>query len=403
MSVDNKQPKNLSPRAKSLLKEIQQQEQSAEKMAVREGGVKKQFMAQWRRLLSRFSPKKVPQKADNSTVLPEIDSAQGASVAKKSRETKPTLSVFNNNTLRPAIEKLKTFIDPSRQKKQFHSTTYISLSKSSRQPIWASLMIVVIIIFVLLAYNLFQIYSTKQHIDHVRDNVIPDLVSKTNNIKGIISNNQKLEQALSAEINDSLQRFLSLTEVKALLGPIAETFEKKNLAVIDQKVAFNDIPNMVKVLKPTIAEPAADQTFFIAEEEAKKAQELAARLEKLKAEKRGAGQQTAAASNETKLSKEAVAVLNEKIEKLRKSIPGEIKFMTVTLNLRGEYLDYLRARDMLINYLPNLSIPMEEIVMNDTNGAIEYRVVYELPYIISQIKSVGKSTTQEKNNRKLPW
>jgi hypothetical protein len=30
-------------------------------------------------------------------------------------------------------------------------------------------------------------------------------------------------------------------------------------------------------------------------------------------------------------------------------------------------------------------------------------VVYELPYIISQIKSVGKSTTQEKNNRKLPW
>jgi hypothetical protein len=159
---------------------------------------------------------------------------------------------------------------------------------------------------------------------------------------------------------------------------------------------------MVKVLKPTIAEPAADQTFFIAEEEAKKAQELAARLEKLKAEKRGAGQQTAAASNETKLSKEAVAVLNEKIEKLRKSIPGEIKFMTVTLNLRGEYLDYLRARDMLINYLPNLSIPMEEIVMNDTNGAIEYRVVYELPYIISQIKSVGKSTTQEKNNRKLP-
>lgn len=257
-------------------------------------------------------------------------------------------------------------------------------------------MIVVIIIFVLLAYNLFQIYSTKQHIDHVRDTVIPDLVSKTNNIKGIISNNQKLEQALSAEINDSLQRFLSLTEVKALLGPIAETFEKKNLAVIDQKVAFNDIPNMVKVLKPTIAEPAADQTFFIAEEEAKKAQELAARLEKLKAEKRGAGQQTAAASNETKLSKEAVAVLNEKIEKLRKSIPGEIKFMTVTLNLRGEYLDYLRARDMLINYLPNLSIPMEEIVMNDTNGAIEYRVVYELPYIISQIKSVGKSTTQEK-------
>ena len=403
MSVDNKQPKNLSPRAKSLLKEIQQQEQSAEKMAVREGGVKKQFMAQWRRLLSRFGPKKVPQKADNSTVLPEIDSAQGATVAKKSRETKPTLSVFNNNTLRPAIEKLKTFIDPSRQKKQFHSTTYISLSKSSRQPIWASLMIVVIIIFVLLAYNLFQIYSTKQHIDHVRDTVIPDLVSKTNNIKGIISNNQKLEQALSAEINDSLQRFLSLTEVKALLGPIAETFEKKNLAVIDQKVAFNDIPNMVKVLKPTIAEPAADQTFFIAEEEAKKAQELAARLEKLKAEKRGAGQQTAAASNETKLSKEAVAVLNEKIEKLRKSIPGEIKFMTVTLNLRGEYLDYLRARDMLINYLPNLSIPMEEIVMNDTNGAIEYRVVYELPYIISQIKSVGKSTTQEKNNRKLPW
>ena len=402
MSVDNKQPKNLSPRAKSLLKEIQQQEQSAEKMAVREGGVKKQFMAQWRRLLSRFGPKKVPQKADNSTVLPEIDSAQGATVAKKSRETKPTLSVFNNNTLRPAIEKLKTFIDPSRQKKQFHSTTYISLSKSSRQPIWASLMIVVIIIFVLLAYNLFQIYSTKQHIDHVRDTVIPDLVSKTNNIKGIISNNQKLEQALSAEINDSLQRFLSLTEVKALLGPIAETFEKKNLAVIDQKVAFNDIPNMVKVLKPTIAEPAADQTFFIAEEEAKKAQELAARLEKLKAEKRGAGQQTAAASNETKLSKEAVAVLNEKIEKLRKSIPGEIKFMTVTLNLRGEYLDYLRARDMLINYLPNLSIPMEEIVMNDTNGAIEYRVVYELPYIISQIKSVGKSTTQEKNNRKLP-
>jgi hypothetical protein len=263
-------------------------------------------------------------------------------------------------------------------------------------------MIVVIIIFVLLAYNLFQIYSTKQHIDHVRDTVIPDLVSKTNNIKGIISNNQKLEQALSAEINDSLQRFLSLTEVKALLGPIAETFEKKNLAVIDQKVAFNDIPNMVKVLKPTIAEPAADQTFFIAEEEAKKAQELAAHLEKLKAEKRGAGQQTAAASNETKLSKEAVAVLNEKIEKLRKSIPGEIKFMTVTLNLRGEYLDYLRARDMLINYLPNLSIPMEEIVMNDTNGAIEYRVVYELPYIISQIKSVGKSTTQEKNNRKLP-
>lgn len=402
MNLDNKQPNNLSPRAKSLLQEIQQQEQLLEKMEARGGGAKQQFMVQWKRLLLKLFPKKVLQKAKKPKVLPKTDSVKGATVAKRLRETKLTDYPFYNNTLRPAFEKLIFFIYPARKKKPFNSTTYIGLSKSSRQPIWASLTGVVLIIFALLAYNLFETYSTKQRMDHVRDTVIPNLVSKTNNIKPIITRNQELEQALSLEINRKLQSFLSGAEVKSLLGPIAETFEKKNLAVIDQKVAFNDIPSTVNLLMPTITEPDADQTVFLEAEQAKKALDLAAVAEKLKPGKRGAKKQTAPASKESELSKEAEAMLKKKVENLRKSIPGEINFMTVTLNLRGEYLDYLRARNMLVSYLPNLSIPIEEIVMNDTNGAIEYRVVYELPYIIGQIKSAGKSTTQEKNNRKLP-
>ena len=67
-------------------------------------------------------------------------------------------------------------------------------------------------------------------------------------------------------------------------------------------------------------------------------------------------------------------------QKLMKSLPKNVSFMTYHFQLKGQYLDYLKARQDVLRQYPYLIIPVEEIVTEKNQDEIQFRVIYDIPF-----------------------
>ena len=54
--------------------------------------------------------------------------------------------------------------------------------------------------------------------------------------------------------------------------------------------------------------------------------------------------------------------------------------MTYHFQLKGQYLDYLKARQDVLKQYPYLIIPVEEIVTEKNQDEIQFRVIYDIPF-----------------------
>jgi len=295
----------------------------------------------------------------------------------------------------------------SEQKKGFDPKTYLSLSKSSRLPIWLGLVGLALATLTFLTYNIFQIYPKSSWMNFANSNSEVSVKKSINKITPRIARNKKMVKALDVEIKSRLLNFVRESEAKSLLAPIAETFEKRKLKIIEQKITFSMNRMSPNLITPVLPVPLADKTLFLEAEkvtatdikETRNSNPARTNQKKPVVVKKRSDSYAEMLKTQKK-TKNTTGKIMLKKNSVKESLPGEINFMTITLNLRGEYLNYLRARNMLLSYIPNLLIPLEEIVLNNKNGAIEYRVVYELPYLTDKAQPSKKSMSAQKINRK---
>lgn len=412
MSADNKKLQLLSPRAKQLLTEIKQHELDKKKTALQSWWLGLERWFAFLKQKKRSSGEQIDEKAG------EEAEKKGASVKKKKFSVASLFEKLNRSMTRlnlglwlkakkdklagsnkisldktkllHTFEKWVKFFHPKNQKTKFNSTTYLSLSKSSRLPVWSGMIGALVLVFILLAYNFTQLFTSQDRIKKMRD-AIPILEKEIKQLEPKIHKREILLEQFDTQINKKLSGFMSATEVKSIISPIVATFEKKNLTIIGQDVAFNQMPSAADLVKPSLKKPSADSTLFSTAKKAEAADDpslvesvKAAVKPSKKKSKKGDAKKAAEPAKIAPPSAEERARV-EKIASLKQSIPSDLNFMRVTFYLRGEYLNYLRARNILVGYLPSLTIPLEEIAMNPKNGAIEYHVIYEVPYLVRPI------------------
>ncbi len=285
----------------------------------------------------------------------------------------PRLLVFQKN-ISSHYRRIKLFLIKDHQKIVFLSTNYIKFSKTDRLVVWFFLSIIMAATLVGLLFNVYQLSTQGVRLATNVIDKMPALQSSINKNKIESKETLKKVDEVTAEVTHVISRFASEDQLKAFLNEIITIFESNTITIMSQTLNFSTdryasdsfVPKKFPLPSSDPVIPQSERPSLGGDSEI------------------NAGTQEK--TNKTKpktVTKNKVVKKEEQATKENITFPKELRFMALELIMRGDYLDYLRARTLLVRYLNVINIPIEEIAINATVSKIEYRIVVELPFVTS--------------------
>ncbi len=269
-------------------------------------------------------------------------------------------------------------------------------------------------------FGMYQEYSANSKVGLKQ---LPEVMS---NIKKIETNTKEIQQRILEARNQIETEFKKIpTDETAdqLTNKISELFENGRLKIVKQEINENSFPMPVAFALPPMTKPEADQTIFSKIEiplETETQKPVAKKTEKKDIGEKLTGKDRKTGNKTTVKTKkevtvatpapvvkidnenypELVALVKDETEKkkklLQKSLPKDVTFMSYHFQIKGQYLDYLQARNQLVKSYPYLNIPVEEIVSIKNQTDLEFRVIYDIPIIKKKSVISDANKTQRK-------
>lgn len=329
--------------------------------------------------------KKLSKRAQK--LLAEIESA-------KATKDNKTNSKENNTVIDERIE----YYPGSAQ--SFLASKYRKNVVFDKKPLWTLNFLILVGIFLFvtnLAWGFYQDYNAK--ISKSKRN-LPKILAE---IKNIEKNAQQIQQEVFAKkqhIQSELEKIPNQDMADEIVNEVAELLENGELRIVKQEIQINKSISPVSFGMPPIQKPTADATIFsnivvpIAEDK-----KPAAKVAKKQTTKKGAKTKKVDKKEDTAEIKDQL--LNnfnqifesvkkketERKQNLIKDLPENVAFMNYHFQLKGQYLDYLKVRQYLIKRYPFLIIPVEEIVTENNDQDIQFRVIYDIPFFTKNIST----------------
>jgi hypothetical protein len=294
----------------------------------------------------------------------------------------PKLLVFQKN-ISSHYSRIKLFLIKDHQKIVFLSTNYIKFSKTNRLVIWFLLTIIMAATLIGLLFNVYQLSTQGVRLATNVIDKMPALQSSINKNKIESKETLKKVDEVTTEVTHVISRFASEDQLKAFLNEIITIFESNTITVMSQTLNFSTdryasdsfVPKKFSLPSSDPVIPQSEQPSLGGDSEINATTKTGT--------KESATQEKTNKTKPKTVTKNKVAKKEEQATKENITFPKELRFMTLELIMRGDYLDYLRARKLLVRYLNVINIPIEEIAINDTVSKIEYRIIVELPFITS--------------------
>lgn len=299
--------------------------------------------------------------------------------------------------------KLATHYMGSKQK--FSAVKYRRYFAQNKIFVWSLSYIILGAIILFVANNGWGSYQTYNEKVKKSKQKLPKVLAE---IKSIEMNVQNIQQDIldkKMNIQDELNKIPSQSAADDLLNQVAMLLENGDLKIVKQEIQIKKSLSPVTFAIPPIQKPDADTTVFsnivVPMEEdnpgvKKNKKNVAEKLtgkkmkkgnKKDKKEKSG-GQEEPQVTQAANALKDNYKLIMDVIknkeaqrkQKLMKSLPKNVSFMTYHFQLKGQYLDYLKARQNILKQYPYLIIPVEEIVTEKNQNDIQFRVIYDIPF-----------------------
>lgn len=308
----------------------------------------------------------------------------------------------NKNANNGAENKLAVRYMGSKQK--FSAIKYRKFAAQNKMIVWSVGYIVLGAIIFFVANNgwgSYQTYSAKVMNSKQK---LPKVIGE---IKRIEKNAQKIQQDIlnkKQNIQDQLNKIPSKSGADDLVNQVAMLLENGDLKIVKQEIQIKKSLSPVTFSIPPLQKPAADTTIFSnivvpMEDDAQKVKKDKKNVaEKLTGKKMRKGKKKDDKKPEVQEKPEINQAANalkdnyktimdviknkeaQRKQKLMKSLPKNVSFMTYHFQLKGQYLDYLKARQNVLKQYPYLIIPVEEIVTEKNQDEIQFRVIYDIPF-----------------------
>ena len=295
-------------------------------------------------------------------------------------------------------------------KQKFSAIKYRKFAAQNKMIIWSVGYIVLGAIIFFIANNGWGSYQTYSEKVMKSKQKLPKVLAE---IKNIEKNAQKIQQDIlnkKQNIQDQLNKIPSQSGADDLVNQVAMLLENGDLKIVKQEIQIKKSLSPVTFSIPPLQKPDADTTIFSnivvpMEDDAPKAKKDKKNVaEKLTGKKMRKGKkkdnkkkpdveekpQASQAANALKDNYKTImdVIKNKEAQrkqKLMKSLPKNVSFMTYHFQLKGQYLDYLKARQDVLKKYPYLIIPVEEIVTEKNQDEIQFRVIYDIPFFTENI------------------
>ena len=295
-------------------------------------------------------------------------------------------------------------------KQKFSAIKYRKFAAQNKMIVWSLSYLVLGAIIFFVANNGWGSYQTYSAKVMKSKQKLPKVIAE---IKNIEKNAQKIQQDIlnkKQNIEDQMNKIPSQSGADDLVNQVAMLLENGDLKIVKQEIQIKKSLSPVTFSIPPLQKPAADTTIFSnivvpMEDDAPKAKKDKKNVaEKLTGKKMRKGKkkdnkkkpgveekpQVTQAANALKDNYKTImdVIKNKEAQrkqKLMKSLPKNVSFMTYHFQLKGQYLDYLKARQDVLKQYPYLIIPVEEIVTEKNQDEIQFRVIYDIPFFTENI------------------
>ena len=289
-------------------------------------------------------------------------------------------------------------------KQKFSAIKYRKFAAQNKMIIWSVGYIVLGAIIFFIANNGWASYQTYSEKVKKSKQKLPKVLAE---IKNIEKNAQKIQQDIlnkKQKIQDQLNKIPSQSGADDLVNQVAMLLENGDLKIVKQEIQIKKSLSPVTFSIPPLQKPDADTTIFSnivvpMDDDAPKAKKDKKNVaEKLTGKKMRKGKKNNKKKPEAKEKPQITQAANalkdnyktimdviknkeaQRKQKLMKSLPKNVSFMTYHFQLKGQYLDYLKARQDVLKQYPYLIIPVEEIVTENNQDEIQFRVIYDIPF-----------------------
>ncbi len=242
----------------------------------------------------------------------------------------------------------------------FDPKTYRNLSRSNKAP--ARYILVIILLAIVLALIYRNVLHQQEDLASVAlyQDPLPMMVS------GIAATNKQLASLQKSLAESKLlldnvkEQFYGQFIIEDSIDDITRLFEVGNLMIVKQDIQFRSTPRLAVASPIASAKPVEEGTLF-------SRQSLPAAPEK-------PGEKSPAASKAADVAKKTTVAENA-------NDPPELSFLSIQLDLKGKYLDYLLVRNALTRSIPSASISSEDIFVAQDKPEVEIRVMLNIPYV----------------------
>ena len=289
-------------------------------------------------------------------------------------------------------------------KQKFSAIKYRKFAAQNKMIVWSLSYIVLAAIIFFVGNNGWASYQTYSETVMKTKQKLPKVIAE---IKSIEKNAQNIQQDIlnkKQNIQDQLNKIPTQSAADDLVNQVAMLLENGDLKIVKQEIQIKKSLSPVTFSIPPLQKPDADTTIFtnisvpMENDQPKAKKDKKNVAEKLTGKKMRKGKkkndkkdeaekkpQVTQAANALKDNYKSIMdiIKNREVQrkqKLMKSLPKNVSFMTYHFQLKGQYLDYLKARQDVLRQYPYLIIPVEEIVTEKNQDEIQFRVIYDIPF-----------------------
>lgn len=325
-----------------------------------------------------------------------------------SRDSKSDFAADNTNEL---------FVRYMGSKQKFSAIKYRKFAAQNKMVIWSLGYLVLGAIIFLLANNGWGSYQTYSEKVMNSKQKLPKVLAE---IKSIENNAKSIQQDIlnkKQNIQDRLNKIPSQSAADDLVNQVAILLETGDLKIVKQEIQIKKSLSPVTFSIPPLQKPDADTTIFSniavamkadAPETKEDKKNVAEKLtgKKMRKDKKKGQKKKSEPQEKEQITQVANALKDnyksimddiknkeaQRNKKLMESLPKNMSFMTYHFQLKGQYLDYLKARQEVLKKYPYLIIPVEEIVTEKNQNEIQFRVIYNIPFFTEDnpIQSINR-------------
>ncbi len=250
---------------------------------------------------------------------------------------------------------------------EFDPGTYRDLSSSDKTLAWLMFLLMLLCVMSALIYRDILHQQEGSAAIALYQDPLPKMVSDIASMNKLLATQKKSLDASILLINKTKDEFYSPKIVEGSIDDITRLFEVGNLIITKQDIRFQSTPNQTAGSPIPSVQPVGENTLF---------SEKSPPVASVKQDANSPVKSTSIPPTVTHVAKKVEAV-----NKLNVDVPPELSFLSIQLNLRGRYLDYLLARNALTRIIPSASIPSEEIFVSMGKPEVEIRMILDIPFI----------------------